>query len=53
MLGAFDLKDNASMNSEIIHIFKFKRKKGLCHYYYLKSNFGRIKMDLERKKYFK
>lgn len=26
MLGAFDLKDNASMNTEIIYIFKFKKK---------------------------
>lgn len=26
MLGAFDLKDNASMNTEIIYIFKFKKR---------------------------
>lgn len=38
MLGAFDLKDNASMNTKIIHVFKFT-KKDLCHYYYLKTNF--------------
>lgn len=27
MFGAFDLKDNASMNTNIIHVFKFAKKK--------------------------